>query len=46
MLFAMTKGSKKHKCGKVKKLCHHHGRKRELDAIFDDWDEFEARLVT
>jgi hypothetical protein len=35
----------KHKCGKVKKLCNRHGRKRELDAIFDDWDEFEGRLV-
>lgn len=35
----------KHKSGKTKKLCNRHGRKRELDAIFDDWDNFEARLV-
>ncbi|KAN0086960.1 hypothetical protein V8E54_000648, partial [Elaphomyces granulatus] len=28
----------------VKKLCNRHGKKRNLDAIFDDWDDFEAQL--
>jgi hypothetical protein len=33
------------KPGKTKKPCNHRERKQELDAVFDDWDDFEAQLV-
>ena len=30
--------------GRRKKLCNRHGKKRELEETFDDWDSFEAKL--
>jgi hypothetical protein len=42
--FRDAQSFEKHKSGKVKKLCNRHGKKRNLDAIFDDWDDFEAQL--
>ena len=34
------------KSGKTKKQCNRHGKKRDLDVVFDDWDAFETRLST
>ncbi|KAN0070077.1 hypothetical protein V8E54_011658 [Elaphomyces granulatus] len=42
--FRDAQSFEKHKSGKVKKLCNRHGEKRDLDAIFDDWADFEAQL--
>jgi len=33
------------KSGKVRKTCNRHGLKRELDIVFDDWDDFQAKLA-
>jgi hypothetical protein len=30
---------------KTRKLCDRHGKKRELSAVFDNWDDFESWLL-
>ena len=34
----------KNKSGETKKLCNRHGKKRDLEAVFDDWNAFETQL--
>ena len=34
----------RNKSGKAKKLCNRHGNKRDLEAVLDDWETFEAEL--
>lgn len=33
------------KSGKRRKICNRHGGKRELNDIFDDWDDFCSQLT-
>jgi hypothetical protein len=42
--FRNPESFERNKSGKTKKQCNRHGKKRDLDAVFDDWDAFETQL--
>jgi hypothetical protein len=33
------------KHGKERKTCNRHGKKRDIDAVFDRWGDFEEQLT-
>ncbi|KAK9427273.1 hypothetical protein V1505DRAFT_53740 [Lipomyces doorenjongii] len=43
-VFRDSESFETNKSGRTKKLCNRHGKKRDLEVLYNDWDNFEAEI--
>ncbi|KAJ8097430.1 hypothetical protein POJ06DRAFT_31514 [Lipomyces tetrasporus] len=43
-VFRDSESFETNKSGRTKKLCNRHGKKRDLEVLYDDWDTFEEEV--